>query len=78
MLLTLFSPVKNSLESEFRQLVVEGEVSNISKTVAGHIYFTLSDERASISCALFRGDAMRNAQAVRKLKDGDISSSPGP
>lgn len=72
--------VKNSLESEFRQLVVEGEVSNISKTVAGHIYFTLSDDRASVSCALFRGDAMRNAQAVRKLKDGDhiiVSGSIG-
>ena len=63
--------IKSSLESRFRQVVVEGEVSNISKTVAGHIYFTLSDQRASLSCALFRGDAMRNSSVVRKLKDGD-------
>lgn len=63
--------IKNSLESQYRQVVVEGEVSNISKTVAGHIYFTLSDDRASVSCALFRGDAMRNSAVTRKLKDGD-------
>lgn len=62
--------VKSTLETEFRQITVEGEISNISKTVAGHIYFTLSDDRASVSCALFRGDAMRNG-AVRSMKDGD-------
>ena len=71
--------VKASLESQFRQVVVEGEVSNISKTVAGHVYFTLSDERACVSCALFRGDALRNVLA-RKFKDGDkiiVSGSVG-
>lgn len=62
--------IKSNLENRYRQVAVEGEVSNVSKTVAGHIYFTLSDDRACVSCALFRGDAMRNA-AARRMKDGD-------
>ncbi|MEX1099239.1 MAG: exodeoxyribonuclease VII large subunit, partial [Bacteriovoracaceae bacterium] len=62
--------IKSNLESQFRQVLVEGEVSNISRTVAGHVYFTLSDERACVSCALFRADALRNA-IIRKIKAGD-------
>lgn len=62
--------VKSCLESRYRQVLVEGEISNISKTVAGHVYFSLSDEKACVKCALFRGDAMRNV-AARKMKDGD-------
>ena len=62
--------IKSSLETQYRQVVVEGEISNISRTVAGHVYFTLSDDRACVSCALFKADAMRNV-ATRKMKDGD-------
>lgn len=62
--------VKSILESEYRSLAVVGEISNISKTVAGHIYFTLSDENAQVSCAFFRGDVMRSSH-MRKVKEGD-------
>lgn len=66
----LVNNVKQILEGEFRFLKVEGEISNLSSSSAGHYYLTLSDRDSSISCALFRGDALRNPE-VRKLKDGD-------
>ena len=36
---------------------VQGQVSNYSRSGAGHIYFTLKDEKSQIRCALFRRDA---------------------
>ena len=38
---------------------VQGQVSNYSKSAAGHIYFTLKDEKSQIRCALFRSSAVR-------------------
>lgn len=66
----LISSIKELLEGEFREVCVEGEVSNLSSSASGHWYFTLSDEEASISVALFKGDALRNPQ-IKTLKDGD-------
>ncbi len=47
------------LESGFPRLWVEGEISNLSRPVSGHLYFTLKDARAQVSCALFRNRAAR-------------------
>jgi exodeoxyribonuclease VII large subunit len=69
--------IKNLLEEEFQEIMVQGEVSNLSPSAAGHWYFTLSDENACISCALFRGDALRNP-LIRNLKDGDKIVLLGP
>lgn len=66
----LISSIKDLLEGEFRDVCVEGEVSNLSYSSSGHWYFTLSDEEASISVALFKGDALRNPQ-IKTMKDGD-------
>lgn len=68
--------IKNRLESEFINISVKGEVSNFSSSQAGHYYFNISDEEASISCAVFRADALRNAD-LKKLKDGDKVSCFG-
>jgi exodeoxyribonuclease VII large subunit len=38
---------------------VEGEVSNLARSSAGHVYFTLKEDQAQISCALFRNAAVR-------------------
>lgn len=62
--------IKSSLESEYRNLSICGEVSNLSRSGSGHIYFSLSDEQSSLGCALFRMDAMRNPD-VKKIKNGD-------
>ena len=37
---------------------VQGQVSNYSKSAAGHSYFTLKDENSQIRCALFRSSAV--------------------
>ena len=65
----LVSAIKGSLEDQFDDVAITGEVSNLSHSSSGHWYFTLSDESSSISCALFRGDALRNP-LIQKLKDG--------
>jgi len=49
--------MRNLLEIELGELWVEGEVSNLRKQASGHIYFTLKDEGAQMSCVLFKGNA---------------------
>lgn len=66
----IIGQIKGSLESSFKSIYIQGEVSNLSKTIAGHYYFTLSDRDSSLSCALFKGDALRNP-LVKNLKNGD-------
>ena len=46
---------------------VRGEITNLRAQASGHVYFTLKDAGAQLSCVLFRGDAAR--QSVR-LRDG--------
>jgi len=48
--------IRDILESDLllRDLWIRGEVSNFSRSTAGHIYFTLKDEEASIRCVLWR------------------------
>jgi exodeoxyribonuclease VII large subunit len=59
--------VKGRLEGEWSGVRVEGELSNVKYHGSGHVYFTLKDERASISAAFFRSDAVR---ARFRLEDG--------
>ena len=62
--------IKGLLEGEFHRISVEGELSNVSRSGAGHWYFTLSDREASLQGALFRGDAAKNP-LIKELSDGD-------
>lgn len=45
------------LEGSFPMVWVEGELSNLSRPSSGHLYFSLKDEQAQISGAMFRGSA---------------------
>jgi exodeoxyribonuclease VII large subunit len=47
--------VSNLLEQEFTWISVEGEISNLAKPASGHIYFSLKDSSAQVSCAMFKG-----------------------
>lgn len=51
--------VKTILESDglLRSIAVSGEISNFKRNVSGHLYFSLKDASASVSCAMFRGSA---------------------
>ncbi len=45
------------IDDLLQDLWLEGEVSNFSRSTAGHIYFTLKDEEAQIRCVLWRSQA---------------------
>src|SRR5256712_8938720 len=39
------------------RILVRGEVSNLQRAPSGHVFFTLKDATAQLSCTLFREDA---------------------
>ena len=60
--------IKWLLESEWLQLEVYGEVSNLVKAQSGHCYFSLKDQHASIRCVIFKGQCSQypdNGQAIQ-------------
>lgn len=51
--------IKDLLEGEFTGISVTGEVSQPTTSASGHMYFTLKDESASISCVIWRSTVQR-------------------
>ena len=51
--------IRDLLEGEFPTVWVQGEISNFVAHRSGHWYFTLKDEGASLSAAMFRGQNRR-------------------
>jgi exodeoxyribonuclease VII large subunit len=47
--------IKRLLEQQVGEIWVTGEVTNLRLQSSGHIYFTLKDAGAQLSCVLFRG-----------------------
>ena len=62
--------IKNLISSDYvlSNILVKGEVSNCKYHSAGHIYFSLKDERSSVSCVMFRGKVSRGLDF--RLEDG--------
>jgi exodeoxyribonuclease VII large subunit len=46
--------IRGTLEKQFGAVWVQGEISNYKLHPSGHQYFTLKDQRAAISCVIFR------------------------
>ena len=63
----LTAEIKALLEDGFPSVTVRGEISNLRRQPSGHMYFSLKDDKASLSGVCFRGDAAR--LSVR-LRDG--------
>jgi exodeoxyribonuclease VII large subunit len=63
----LTADIRRVLERSLGQLWVGGEITNCRAQSSGHVYFTLKDAGAQISCVLFRSDSVANRQA---LQDG--------
>lgn len=61
---------KELLETQFQNLNVQGEVTNLSRSSSQHIYFSLVDEEAMLSVAVFASDVYRNPFLL-KMKNGD-------
>lgn len=56
---SLTRAIKSLLETSFGQIHIRGEISNLRHQQSGHIYFSLKDAGATITCVCFRGDASR-------------------
>jgi exodeoxyribonuclease VII large subunit len=56
--------VKELLKGGLPPCWVRGEVSNLRAQASGHVYFSLKDAGAQLSCVLFRGDAARQGVAL--------------
>ena len=51
--------IKNLVESSYRSIWVEGEISGLSCPASGHIYFSLKEGNSLIRCAFFRNRQIR-------------------
>ncbi|WED43883.1 exodeoxyribonuclease VII large subunit [Legionella cardiaca] len=59
--------IRSFLENEIGELLVLGELSNLSKPSSGHFYFTLKDHLAQLRCVYFRNHHDANS---KHFKDG--------
>ncbi len=62
------SMLKKEVEGGFRDVWVEGEVSNLRPSPTGHYYFSLRDADAQLSAVFFRGKARF---FLRHLREGN-------
>ena len=53
----LVSAARTSLEREYTDVWVEGEISNLRSADSGHLYFTLKDGDAQLRVVMFRSSA---------------------
>lgn len=53
----LTARIKQSLKSQFDDVALHAEVSNVARPKSGHIYFTLKDDAASIRAVIWKSDA---------------------
>lgn len=58
---------REALESDpiYTDLWLEGEISDVSRSSAGHVYFTLRDDDGCLKCVMFRGQALRQHHPLR-------------
>jgi exodeoxyribonuclease VII large subunit len=59
--------LRETLEADhfYSNLWLEGEVTDLSRSAAGHAYFTLRDDDGALKCVLFRNQALRQHQLPR-------------
>jgi exodeoxyribonuclease VII large subunit len=73
----LTAQVKRLLEKSVGQVWVTGEVTNLRAQSSGHMYFTLKDAGAQLSCVLFRGEAIAHRELLQDgqkvLLQGDVT-----
>ena len=62
----LLRSVRDTLERRFPLLWVRGELSNLSRSPAGHRYFTLKDRGAQVDCVMFRSRAVAFEAELRE------------
>jgi exodeoxyribonuclease VII large subunit len=72
--------IQGVLETEFLDVWVEGEVSNLKLATSGHWYFSLKDERAQLAAVVWRNDArlvrFRPKDGMKVLARGQLRVYP--
>jgi len=56
--------IRGALEAKFGAIWVQGEISNYKLHPSGHQYFTLKDQRAQISCVIWRDTMLPSRKAL--------------
>lgn len=69
--------IRASLERTFPFLWVRGEISDFSRSAAGHVYFSLKDEQSLLPCVWFAGAQKKGDQKVNQLT-GEVYDTPRP
>lgn len=67
--------IRANLERTFPFLWVRGEISDFSRSAAGHAYFSLKDEQSLLPCVWFAGAQKRGDQKVNQLT-GEVYDTP--
>ena len=62
--------IRGTLEAKFAAVWVQGEMSNYKLHPSGHQYFTLKDQRAQISCVIWRDTMLPPPRKHSGLTDG--------
>src|SRR5437016_7110589 len=62
--------IRGVLETKFGAVWVQGEISNYKLHPSGHQYFTLKDQRAQISCIIWRDTLAPLPRTHSGLADG--------
>jgi len=59
--------LRQLLESDevLQDIWVTGEISNLSRPVSGHIYFSMKDESAALRCVIWKSNALRLGVALQ-------------
>jgi exodeoxyribonuclease VII large subunit len=58
-------------QDEFLSAVsVEGEVCELSRSPAGHVYLTLKDASSQVACVLFRREVAQQSEQIEQLRRG--------
>ncbi|HJT98891.1 MAG TPA: exodeoxyribonuclease VII large subunit, partial [Rhodanobacteraceae bacterium] len=73
--------VRDLLEDALPLIWIEGELSNVVRSGAGHIYFTMKDAAAQVRCAMFRPRStwlrFKPADGMHVLARGRVSLYEG-
>lgn len=73
--------VKRTLEGEFGQVRVKGEVGRVSRPSSGHLYYDLKDDGAVIAAITWKGQAARLSvqpeEGMEVVVTGRMTTFPG-
>ena len=62
----LVRAARTTLERNFSEVRVEGEISGLKRSGPGHLYFTLKDDQACLDCVMYAREATRLRFAVEE------------